>query len=66
MPGKNCAVFELRILSKNERNWYMKVAIGEGRSSFNMEERMAWRDQEDEGIGSEFQGVDRKRPCVHM
>ena len=31
----------LRILLRNEKNWYMEVAIGEGRSAFNMEEGMA-------------------------
>ena len=56
----------LQILSKNERNWYMEVAIGEGRRAFNMEKGMAQRDQEDEEFASEIQGVDRKRPCFHM
>ena len=32
----------------------MEVAIGEGQSSFNMKEGLAWRDQEDEGFRSEF------------
>ena len=44
----------------------MEVVIGEGQSSFNMEEVMAWRDQEDKGFRSEFQGVDRKRLCSHV
>ena len=54
MLGENCAVFGCgSVLSKNERNWYMQeVAIGEGRSPFNMEKGMAWRDQEDEGFKS--------------
>ena len=30
----------------------MEVAIGHGRSSFNMEKGMAWRDLEDEGFKS--------------
>lgn len=51
---------------KNEMNWYTEVATGEGRSSLNMEGGMAWRDQEDDGFGLEFQGVNRKGSCVHM
>ena len=56
----------LWIMLKNETNWYSEVATGEGQSSLNMEEGMAWRDQEDDGFGLEFQGVNRKGTCVHM
>lgn len=31
----------------------MEVVIGEGRSLFNMEKGMVWRDYEDEGFGLE-------------
>ena len=38
----------------------MEVAIGEGRTSFNMEEGMAWRDQEERDMDQSFKELIEK------
>ena len=66
MPGENCAVFGCGSCRRTKGIGIWKLPSAKEEAHLTWKKGMAWRDQEDEGFGSEFQGADRKRPCFHL